>query len=90
MAGIGGCIQKFPDWLPGARTANGTALCHYMQLYHYFVTQSNEFCHNNPLKGTATSNTKVKLYFIIDSVHILCEDLNCEPNGRLFYDGDEP
>jgi len=21
-------IQKFPDWLPGARTANGTALCH--------------------------------------------------------------
>jgi hypothetical protein len=23
-----GCNQKFPDWLPGARTANGTALCH--------------------------------------------------------------
>jgi hypothetical protein len=23
-----GCIQKFPDWQPGARTANGTALCH--------------------------------------------------------------
>jgi hypothetical protein len=23
-----GCIQKFPDWLPGARIANGTALCH--------------------------------------------------------------
>jgi hypothetical protein len=22
------CIQKFPDWLPGARTANGTALWH--------------------------------------------------------------
>jgi hypothetical protein len=21
------CIQKFPDWPPGARTANGTALC---------------------------------------------------------------
>jgi hypothetical protein len=20
--------QKFPDWPPGARTANGTALCH--------------------------------------------------------------
>jgi hypothetical protein len=27
-ADIGGCIQKFPDWQPGARTANGTALCH--------------------------------------------------------------
>jgi hypothetical protein len=22
-----GCIQKFPDWLPGARTANDTAVC---------------------------------------------------------------
>jgi hypothetical protein len=25
---VGGCIQKFPDWSPGVRTANGTALCH--------------------------------------------------------------
>jgi hypothetical protein len=25
---IRGCIQKFSDWPPGARTANGTALCH--------------------------------------------------------------
>jgi hypothetical protein len=23
-----GCIQKSPDWPPGARTANGTTLCH--------------------------------------------------------------
>jgi hypothetical protein len=23
---LGGCIQKFPDWPPGARTVNGTAL----------------------------------------------------------------
>jgi hypothetical protein len=22
-----GCIQMFPDWPPGARTENGTALC---------------------------------------------------------------
>jgi len=22
------CVQKFPDWLPGARPANDTALCH--------------------------------------------------------------
>jgi hypothetical protein len=28
LLGIRGCIQKFPDWPPGARTANGTALCH--------------------------------------------------------------
>jgi hypothetical protein len=25
---VKGCIQKFLDWLPGAKTANGTALCH--------------------------------------------------------------
>jgi hypothetical protein len=25
---VRGCIQKFPDWPPGARTANGIALCH--------------------------------------------------------------
>jgi hypothetical protein len=25
---IEGCIQKFPDWPRGARTANGAALCH--------------------------------------------------------------
>jgi hypothetical protein len=30
---MGGCIQKFLDWPPGARTANGTALCHQVQLY---------------------------------------------------------
>jgi hypothetical protein len=23
-----GCIQKFPDWPPGSRIANGTPLCH--------------------------------------------------------------
>jgi hypothetical protein len=46
---IWGCIQKFPDWLPGARTANVTALCHYVQLYRYIVNQSSEFCRHNPL-----------------------------------------
>jgi hypothetical protein len=46
---IWGCIQKFPDWPPGARTANGTALCHLMQLYRYFVSQSSKFCRHNTL-----------------------------------------
>jgi hypothetical protein len=27
---VQGRIQKFPDWPPGARTANGTALCHIL------------------------------------------------------------
>jgi len=45
---IRGCIQKFPDWPPRAKTANGTALCHWVQLYRYFVSQSSEFCQHNP------------------------------------------
>jgi hypothetical protein len=51
----GGCIEKFPDWPPGARTINGTALCHKVQLYHYFVSQSSEFCRHNPLCCFSTS-----------------------------------
>jgi hypothetical protein len=43
------------DWLPGARTANGTALCHLVQLYRYFVSQCSEFCHHNPLCCFSTS-----------------------------------
>jgi hypothetical protein len=45
------CIQKFPDWAP----ANGTTLCHYVQLYRYFVSQSSEFCLHNPLCYFSTS-----------------------------------
>jgi hypothetical protein len=41
----------------------GPALCHYVQFYRYFVTQSSEFCCHNPLKRTATSNTKGKSIF---------------------------
>jgi hypothetical protein len=58
-----GCIQKFPDWPPGARTANGIALCHYVQLYHYFMSQSYEFCVHNPLCCFWTSSTKGKPIF---------------------------
>jgi hypothetical protein len=30
---VGGCIQKFLEWPPGMRTANCTALFHYVRLY---------------------------------------------------------
>jgi hypothetical protein len=46
---IRGCIQTFPDWSPAERTANSTALCHYMQLYRYFASQCSEFCRHNDL-----------------------------------------
>jgi hypothetical protein len=59
----GGCIQKFADRTPGARIANGTALCHLVQLYRYFVSQSSEFRRHNPLCCFLTSNTKGKLVF---------------------------
>jgi hypothetical protein len=32
-----------------------TALCHYVQLYRYFVSQSSEFCRHNPLCCLSTS-----------------------------------
>jgi len=35
-----------------------------MQLYNYSVNQSSEFCCHNPLKGTATSNTKGTCIFL--------------------------
>jgi hypothetical protein len=55
MSHIWECIQKFPDCPPGARPSNDTALCHYVQLYHYFVSQSSEFCRHNPLFCFSTS-----------------------------------
>jgi hypothetical protein len=55
QAQIRGCIQTFPDWPPEAETANGTALCHYVQSYRYFVSQSREFCRHNPLCCFSTS-----------------------------------
>jgi len=58
-----GCIQKFPDWPPGATAANGIALCHWMQLYRYFVSQSSEFCRHSPLCCFSMSNTKGKRRF---------------------------
>jgi hypothetical protein len=55
LMNIRGCIQKFPNWLPGARTANSAALCHQVQLYRYFVSQSSEFCRHNPSCFFSTS-----------------------------------
>jgi hypothetical protein len=63
------CIQKFPDWPPGARTANGTTVCHYVQLYRYLVSQSSEFCRHNPLCCFSTC----VVYFVIDSVRKLLD-----------------
>jgi hypothetical protein len=39
-----GCVHKFRDSPPGARTANGKPLCQQVQLYRYSISQSSEFC----------------------------------------------
>jgi hypothetical protein len=36
-------------------------------------SQSSEFCRHNPLRYFSTSNTKGKLYFVIDSVRKLLD-----------------
>jgi hypothetical protein len=52
---VRGCIQKFRHRPPGTRTPNGTALCHQVQFYRYFVSQSSEFCSHNLLCCFSTS-----------------------------------
>jgi hypothetical protein len=66
------CNQKFPDWPSGARTANGTALCHYVQLYRYLVSQSSEFCRHNPLY-CFSRNVCCCYCFVIDLVRKLLD-----------------
>jgi len=70
---ISECIQKFPYWPPGARTANGTALCHWLQLDRYFDSQSNEFCRHDPLCCFSTSVYCCKPVFRYDSVRKLLD-----------------
>jgi len=43
------------------------ALCHYVQLYRYFVNESSEFCRHNPLCCLSSACC----YFIIDTVRKL-------------------
>jgi hypothetical protein len=73
LSSVRGYIQKFPDRPPGARTANGTALCHYAQLFRYFVSQSSEFCRHNPLCCFPTSVYFCKSIFRYDSVRKLLD-----------------
>jgi len=71
-----GCIQKFPDWPSGARTANETVLCHQEQFYRSFVSQSSEFCFHNSLCCFSTSVYCCKRIFRSDSVRKLLDILS--------------
>jgi hypothetical protein len=72
------CIQKFPDW--GARTANGAALRHYVQLYSNFVSQSNEFCRHNPLCCFLTSVFVISLWLSPETFGytLVCANQRCQ------------
>jgi len=70
------CTQKFPDWPRGVRTANGTAVCHYLQLYRYFVSQSSEVCLHNPLCYLSTSVYFCHRIFCYDWVRKLLDSLS--------------
>jgi hypothetical protein len=68
------CVSKnISDWSPGARTASGTALCDWEQLYRYFLSQSSEFCHHNPLCCFSTSVYCCKRIFRYDSARKLLD-----------------
>jgi hypothetical protein len=64
---------KFPDWPPGARTANGIALCQWVKLYRYFVGQNSGVCRHNPLCCFSTSVYCCKRMFSYDSVRKLLD-----------------
>jgi len=76
------CIQKFPDWPPGARTANGRALCHYVQLYRHFVSESSEFYRRNLCVASQRVILKVSLYLVMTKsgnfwIHPIMRPLFC-------------
>jgi hypothetical protein len=49
------CITREYPKVSGLAATNGTALCHLVQLYRYFVSRSSEFCRHNPLCCFSTS-----------------------------------
>jgi hypothetical protein len=53
---------------------NWKSLCHYVQLYRYFVSQSNEFCRHNPLYCFSTMFIIIiVVYFVMYSVRKLLD-----------------
>jgi len=72
-----GCIQKFLHWPHGARTANDTALCHYAQLYCYFVSHSSGFCPITVCVASQWVFIVVTIYFVTDSVQKLLDTALC-------------
>jgi hypothetical protein len=67
------CIQKLPDWPPGARTANGTTHCHLVQLYAILWVSLVSFAAVTLCVASQRMYIVVSLCFVIDSVWKLCD-----------------
>jgi hypothetical protein len=89
----------FPDWPPRARTADGTALHHYTQLYRHFMSQYSEFCRYNPLSCFSTSVYCCCLFryrlsletfgytFVYPGMFLTPEEKQGKPQSGLFWEG---
>jgi hypothetical protein len=66
------CIQKFPDWPLGARTTNGTPLCHQGRLYHLRVSPVS-FAAITLCVASQRVFIVVSVHFVIDSVRKLLD-----------------
>jgi hypothetical protein len=59
---------KFPDWPPGARTANDKVLCQYVQLYRHSASHSSAAAITLCVAPQRVFIVVVIVDFIIDSV----------------------
>jgi hypothetical protein len=67
------CIQKFPDWAPGARTANGIALLNYVSCIAILWVSLASFPAITICVASQRVLIFVSLYFVIDSVRKLLD-----------------
>jgi hypothetical protein len=63
---VRGCIQKFPDWPPGERTANDTALSQWLNCIAILWVSLVSYAAIT--LGIASQRLFIFVYFVIDSV----------------------
>jgi hypothetical protein len=70
---IRGCIQNFPDWPSGARTVNGTALCHWVCCFAILWVSIVSFVAITLRVASQRVFIFISVYFVIDSVRKLLD-----------------
>jgi uncharacterized membrane protein len=64
-------VSKISELAAWGENCNGIALCHYVQLYPYLVSQSSKFAAITIC--VASQRVFVVVYFVIDSVRKLLD-----------------